>query len=416
LEGHVLSWSLHPVVANQVVHCYVNDITDRLSLEAQLRQSQKMESVGQLAAGVAHDFNNMLTVIDGHASLLITRSDLPPQFRESVHSISFAAERAAGLTRQLLMFSRKSVMQRHPIDLREVVGDMSKMLRRLLEPVVLEFRPPAQAPLIDADTAMVEQVLMNLAVNARDAMALGGKLNIEVDPVVISGDYVNTHPEARAGSFVRLRVSDTGHGMNAATMARIFEPFFTTKEPGRGTGLGLATVYGIVRQHEGWVEVASVPGKGTTFAVFFPARTDTSPVVRAADPLVPPVRGGNETILVVEDEATGRAMGRIVLQDCGYQVLEAESGLEAIDLWQRHPETIQLLLTDMVMPEGLSGVELAQQLRRQRPELKVLFTSGYSVDEFDTDFFKGEGNNFLQKPYTRSTLAKAVREVLDSNS
>jgi CheY-like chemotaxis protein len=180
--------------------------------------------------------------------------------------------------------------------------------------------------------------------------------------------------------------------------------------------LGLATVYGIVRQHEGWVEVASVPGKGTTFAVFFPARTDTSPVVRAADPLVPPVRGGNETILVVEDEATVRAMGRIVLQDCGYQVLEAESGLEAIDLWQRHPETIQLLLTDMVMPEGLSGVELAQQLRRQRPELKVLFTSGYSVDEFDTDFFKGEGNNFLQKPYTRSTLAKAVREVLDSNS
>ena len=417
LEGHVLSWSFHPVVANQVVHCYVADITDRLSLEAQLRQSQKMESVGQLAAGVAHDFNNMLTVIEGHASMLMTRSNLAPEFRESAHQISFAAERAAALTRQLLMFSRKSVMQRRPTDLREVVGDTSKMLKRLLgEPVVLDFRPSARVPLVDADTAMVEQVLMNLAVNARDAMALGGRLSIEVDPVVITTDYVMTHPEARVGAYVRLRVSDTGHGMNAKTMARIFEPFFTTKGPGRGTGLGLATVYGIVRQHEGWVEVTSEVGKGTTFAVFFPARTETSSAERKPDPLLTPVRGGNETILVVEDEVTVRSMGKIILQDCGYQVFEAASGVDAIGLWEQHHESIQLLLTDMVMPEGLSGVELAQQLRAHRPELKVLFTSGYCVDEFFTDFFKSEGHNFLQKPYTRSTLAKAVRDVLDSNA
>jgi signal transduction histidine kinase/ActR/RegA family two-component response regulator/HAMP domain-containing protein len=414
LQNHVLSWSLHPMAANQVVHCYVTDITDRLNLEAQLRQSQKMESVGQLAAGVAHDFNNMLTVIQGHAGMLMTRPTLSPELRDSVQSVSFAAERAASLTRQLLMFSRKSVMQPKLIDLREVVGNMTKMLKRLLgETITLEFEPPVGLPLIEADPAMMEQVMMNLSVNARDAMAMGGKLSIRMEPIVLEDVYIGTHPEAYAGNFVRLRVIDTGHGMKPATIARIFEPFFTTKEVGKGTGLGLATVYGIVKQHKGWVEVASEYGKGTVFTIFLPAASETTMIRRKQDMVMPQVVGGTETILLVEDEATVLEMGKIILQDCGYRVLEASSGVAAVELWREHRDTIALLLTDMVMPQGVSGTDLAEMFLEDKPTLKVLFTSGYSVDQFDTEFLRNGAVNFLQKPYTRFTLAKAVRERLD---
>jgi signal transduction histidine kinase/ActR/RegA family two-component response regulator len=414
LEEHVLSWSLHPMIADRVVHCYVTDITDRLNLEAQLRQSQKMESVGQLAAGVAHDFNNMLTVIQGHAGMLMTRASLATELRDSVQAVSFAAERAASLTRQLLMFSRKSVMQPRLIDLREIIGNMTKMLKRLLgEIITLEFHAPAEILLIEADAAMMEQVVMNLAVNARDAMAMGGTLTIRIDPVSVDDEYLRSHPEAWAGSFVRLQVIDTGHGMKPATMARIFEPFFTTKEAGKGTGLGLATVYGIVKQHQGWVEVASDFGRGTVFNVFLPATDETAMADRKVDLLNADVRGGSETILIVEDEPSVLAMGRIILQDCGYQVLEAPSGVDALDIWAQCGGSIDLLLTDMVMPHGLSGTDLAQQLMQEKPELKVLFTSGYCVEQFDTDFIRQGASAFLQKPYTRFTLAQAVRRRLD---
>jgi signal transduction histidine kinase len=247
MEGRTFSWSFHPVMPSNVVHCYIEDITERLSLEAQLRQSQKMESVGQLAAGVAHDFNNMLTIIQGHTSSLLAKPGTPPEIVDSIQAVYFAAERAAGLTRQLLMFSRKNVMQLKSLDLQEVVGNMSKMLQRLLgETITLEFLPATENSFVQGDSGMIEQVVMNLSVNARDAMPRGGRLTVGVETVDIDAAFVETHPQAHEGPFVRLRVADTGIGMDTPTMSHIFEPFFTTKDVGQGTGLGLATVYGIV--------------------------------------------------------------------------------------------------------------------------------------------------------------------------
>jgi len=413
-KGRSLWWSLWPVAARQVVHCYVEDITDRLNLEAQFLQSQKMESIGQLAAGVAHDFNNMLTVIQGHSGMLLARTNLPSELQDSAQAIYSAAERAAGLTRQLLMFSRKNLMQPKPLDLRAVVGNLSKMLKRVLgEIITLEFYPPPSLPLVQADTGMIEQVIMNLAVNARDAMPNGGTLTISTDPFEVSDAYAQTHPEARAGAFVRLRVSDTGCGMDPSTRARIFEPFFTTKEIGKGTGLGLATVYGIVKQHEGWIEVSSEVGKGSVFSVLLPAGGASVTAAPPESTLAPKVRGGSETILVVEDEPVLRDMAQVILQDYGYRVLGADSGPEALRVWEGNGDAIDLVLTDMVMPGGVSGRDLAVRLLAKRPQLKVIFTSGYNLEETNTSFFLRRADVFLRKPYTRVDLAKAVRECLD---
>ena len=416
MAGRTLSWSFHPVLSSQVVHCYVEDITQRLSLEAQLRQSQKMESVGQLAAGVAHDFNNMLTIIQGHAGMLMAKSSMPAELQDSAQAVYFAAERAASLTRQLLMFSRKNVMQPMPLDLREVVAHLSKMLQRLLgEDIALQVSAPPYISLVQGDTGMVEQILMNLAVNARDAMARGGTLSISTSTGQIDEAYAQAQPEARPGLFVCLQVTDTGCGMDQATMRRIFEPFFTTKEVGKGTGLGLATVYGIVKQHGGWIEVASEVGKGTSFNVFFPAMG--APVIgMQAEPAeaITEVRGGKETILVVEDEPVLRDLAQVILQECGYEVLEAGTGSEALRVWETHRGHVDLLLTDMVMPDGMSGMELAQRLRDTHPDLKIIFASGYSMEELDTGFVRQGHALFLQKPYTHVSLPKAVRECLDA--
>ncbi len=387
---------------------------ERDRTEAQLRQAQKMESIGQLAAGIAHDFNNMLTVIQGHSGLLLAKPGLGQQLTSPAQAIFFAAERAASLTRQLLMFSRKNVLQPQALDLREIVTNMAKMLQRLLgETITLGFQPPPTIPVVQGDPGMVEQILMNLAVNARDAMPKGGTLAISIQPVELSQSNLYFHPQGRLGSFVCLRVSDTGSGMDAATMARIFEPFFTTKEPGKGTGLGLATVYGIVKQHEGWIEVTSQPGHGSAFSVFFPA-TPGQVAEQAAKPAPEAaVPGGKETILVVEDELVLRDLARAILEDRGYRVFEAASGREALEVWQRERAAIDLMLTDMVLPEGLSGVELAQKLRDTKPQLKLIFASGYNVDELDTDFIRQGQALFLQKPYTHVTLARTVRDCLD---
>jgi signal transduction histidine kinase/HAMP domain-containing protein len=412
--GRTLSWSFHPVPANRVVHAYVEDITERLSLEAQLRQAQKMESVGQLAAGVAHDFNNMLTVIEGHSGLLLAKPDLPPELKNSAQAVFFAAERAANLTRQLLMFSRKNIMQSKPLNLREVVGQLSKMLERLLgETITLDFCSPPRLPLVRADAGMIEQVLMNLAVNARDAMPKGGILRIHLLRMDIGEDYARAHAEARPGCFVRLRVADTGCGMDPATRSRIFEPFFTTKEVGKGTGLGLATVYGIVKQHEGWIELQSEVGQGTTFEVFLPACTETAGQAQSPAPPSQEAPRGLETILIVEDEPVLRELARVILEECGYKILEAESGLGALRVWDQHRGAIDLLLTDMVMPDGLSGMELAKRLRAAKPSLRIIFASGYSMDELDASYLQEGRAAFLQKPYTHLSLAKAVRNCLD---
>jgi signal transduction histidine kinase len=414
LEHRTLSWSFYSISQSNVVHCYVDDITEKLSLEAQLRHSQKMDSVGQLAAGVAHDFNNMLTVIQGHAGMVLARESVPSQLREAAQAIFFASERAANLTRQLLMFSRKGVMQTTLLDVRAVVSNMNKMLKRLIgETITLQFEPPSKLPMVKGDVGMLEQVLMNLAVNARDAMPEGGILTITTAPVQIGPGYVQSHPDARPGSFLALQVSDTGCGMDTTTMTRIFEPFFTTKAVGKGTGLGLATVYGIVKQHEGWVDVDSEVGRGSTFTVFLPARSEPLPSGQTKAAPDTQVRGGKETILVVEDEPLVRDMAHTILEDCGYRVVEAGSGLQALDVWNRNSGSIDLILTDIVMPEGISGMELAKRLLPATPGLKIIFASGYSMEELDTNFLWQQNAIFLQKPYTAVTLAKAVRECLD---
>ena len=415
VEDRTYAWVFHPITPGGVIHCYVEDITSQLNLESQLRQAQKMESVGQLAAGVAHDFNNMLTIIQGHAGILLARPTLAPEHSDSVQAIYFASERAAGLTRQLLMFSRKNVMQPRLLDLREVVANMSKMLIRILgETVTLEFKPPPSLPLVEADAGMIEQVIMNLSVNARDAMPRGGTLTIAVNPVSITEADLSGHPEARPGTFICLEVSDTGFGMDGYTITRIFEPFFTTKEVGKGTGLGLATVYGIVKQHEGWIEVASEVDRGTRFTAYFPASGETAkPVQEEAGPATS-LRGGKETILIVEDEPVLRDMAQMILSEFGYRVLEAANGREALNVWTRYQASIDLLLTDMVMPEGISGVELAEKLLVEKPGLKVIFASGYTVDDVSTEFLKKNNHAcFMQKPYTRIVLAQTVRQALD---
>lgn len=415
MAGRTIIWSFFPVVASQVVHCYGADVTDVLNLEAQFRHAQKLESVGQLAAGVAHDFNNILTVIQGYSECLLNRSQTDPGATAGLKQISDAARRAAALTRQLLMFSRKQVIQTKVLDLNAVLQNLANMLLRLLgEDIVLQSDYVANLPPIEADTGMLEQVVMNLAVNSRDAMPKGGKLVIGTSSVAVDEQYARQHPEARAGQFVCLTVTDTGSGMDSKTLDRIFEPFFSTKEVGKGTGLGLATVYGIVKQHQGWIEVSSQRGVGTTFKIYFPALA-ASAVPAEATSVPEAVRGGKETILVVEDEPVLRELVCEVLQQYEYRVLQAGSGVEALRIWDESDGQIDLVLTDMVMPEGMTGSELAAQLKQRKPALKVIYSSGYSPDAMGRDFGQSD-TVFLSKPYLPPQLARVVRRCLDGSS
>jgi PAS domain S-box-containing protein len=388
------------------------DVTLQRRLEEQLRQSQKMEAIGQLAGGVAHDFNNILTVIHGHASLL-GMSDLSAPGARSAQQIIQAAERAAALTRQLLAFSRRQIIQPRRLDMNLTVGRMTDMLGRLLgEDVALQLNYSPAAATVEADSGMMEQVLLNLAVNARDAMPRGGQLAIRIAVVEVDQPHVQRHPEARVGRFVCVSKSDTGCGIPQENISRIFEPFFTTKEIGKGTGLGLATVYGIIKQHLGWIEVESALGKGTTFRIYIPfvgsAQTEAEkPTTQIT------VRGGSETILLVEDENPVRELVASVLQNYGYKILQAVNGHEAVGVWHQHKDKINLLLTDLVMPGNMNGHELAEKLRGERTGLKVIFTSGYSADIVGKDFKLDASLNFLQKPYHPNTLAMTVRRCLD---
>ncbi len=390
----------------------VLDISERLNLESQLRQAQKMEAIGQLAAGVAHDFNNLLTIIQGHASLQLTLSGHDGDTVDSRQQIALASERAADLTRQLLAFSRRQVMRPRVLHLNALIRDLAAMLRRLIgEQVELHCELAAELPPVWADQTGLDQVVMNLTLNARDAMPKGGRIVLATSAARITAQDRELNPEAVPGEYVLLTVTDTGTGMDAATRDRIFEPFFTTKETNKGTGMGLATVFGITKQHDGWIDVATELGQGSQFRVFLPV-TDrrAEPLPLSSNPAS--ADGEASTILVVEDDEAVRGLVREVLDHHGYRVLEAPHGEAALELWQKHAGDIDLLLTDMVMPGSVSGLELSQRLLAQQPGLKVIYTSGYSAELFASDIQLVEGRNYLPKPYLSAKLTTMLRQAL----
>ncbi|MGE5325419.1 MAG: PAS domain S-box protein [Deltaproteobacteria bacterium] len=391
----------------------LEDITERKHLEEQLRQSQKMEAVGRLAGGVAHDFNNLLTIISGYSDLLLDTLAEKDRARAQVEEIKKAGVRAATLTRQLLAFSRSQVLAPQVLDLNSVVTNVHKMLRRLIgEDIDLVTILAEGLGSVRADPGQVEQVIVNLAVNARDAMPQGGKLTLETANVHLDDSYARTHVSLVPGEYVMLAVSDTGTGMDSKTQAHIFEPFFTTKEMGKGTGLGLATVYGIVKQSGGYIWVYSEPGRGATFKVYLPRVEKTAAAPGAGKAAVRPVQG-NETVLLVEDEPALRSMVRNVLKSNGYQVLEARHGEDALVVCEMHRGPIHLLLTDVVMP-GMGGRALAEHLVSLYPGMKILYMSGYTDDAIVHHGVLGSGMAFLQKPFTTESVVRKVREVLDA--
>jgi two-component system cell cycle sensor histidine kinase/response regulator CckA len=395
---------------SKVVVVNSRDITESRALEEQLRQSQKMEAIGQLSGGVAHDFNNLLTVIKGHIGLLRAKGQVTPDITGAIQQIDDAANRASNLTRQLLTFSRQQVMETADLNLTGIVVNLSKMLRRLLSENIEMEVVTADIPLpIRADEGMVEQVLLNLVVNARDAMPRGGRLLVRTEAVDL--DESAPHP-ARAGAFASLVVTDTGTGIPPDVLPRIFEPFFTTKGVGRGTGLGLATVYGVMQQHQGWVSVDSTVGQGTTFRAYFPRLAATLPQMTTG-PAAVSLPGGHEGILLVEDESTVREIAHAALSGLGYRVFPATSGVAALQVWEAHRHEIDLLLTDLVMPEGITGRDLGLRLRESEPDLPIVYMSGYSYDVAGEDFVLKDGVNYLPKPFDLASLARIVRSMLD---
>jgi len=392
----------------------LQDITDHLKLEDQLRQSQKMEAVGLLAAGVAHDFNNILTAIHGHASLLQNQlGDQPPHGR-SLTVISLAAERATRLVRQLLAFSRKQVLKPQSLQLDVVAANLGDMLKRILgDHITLEVKTDPSIPPVKADLSMMEQIILNLAVNARDAMPRGGKLSLHVRAVNLTAADTRKFPEIKPGSYVSMQVTDTGCGIPQEFLSRIFDPFFTTKEIGKGTGLGLATVYGIVKQHSGCVRVQSAVGQGSTFEIFLPSTNEatTGEISPPAGATVADSRSGSECILLVEDEDLVRSMAGALLRGKGYRILEAGSGKEALALFEIHREAIDLVFTDVMMPGNMLGDELAARVRALKPSVPVMFTSGYTPDMADiqlrNELF------FLPKPFTPSQMLEQIQRCLE---
>jgi len=391
------------------------DITEQRKLEGQYRQSQKMESIGTLAGGVAHDFNNILAVIQMQASLLKSDGNLSAGQTELADDIGVAVQRASALTRQLLLFSRKEVLQPRDLDLNHTVNEMAKMLKRTLgENIAVQLKLAAQPMFLRADAGMMDQILMNLAVNARDAMPDGGQLVIETAGVEFDEFAATQTAQARPGSFVRLSVSDTGCGIPPENLAKIFEPFFTTKGVGKGTGLGLATIFGIAQQHQGWVNVYSEVGHGTTFKVYLPRLEEAHDTKIIFKKMLATAQTGHETILLVEDEPALRTTVGKSLTHLGYHVLEAATGVNALKVWKEHAAEIHLLLTDLMLPEGLTGKELGQHLLQQNPKLKVIYMSGYSADIVAKDFPLQEGVNFLTKPFRVQQLAQTIRQRLDA--
>ncbi len=389
------------------------DITESRQLELQFRQSQKMEAIGHLAGGVAHDFNNILSATMMQAEMMQMTHDLPAQAREGLTQILNYSKRAANLTRQLLMFSRQQVMQPRDLNVNDLVANLAKMLHRIIgENFSLRLNLRANALPVWGDPSMLEQVVLNLVVNARDAMPGGGEVTIETREQIFTPEDVATIPDATPGRYISMRVTDTGCGISPEHMQHIFEPFYTTKAAGKGTGLGLATVFGIVKQHRGIITVESEVGRGTTFSIFVPVvelkiKSQSDAAKR------PDLPRGRETILLVEDESPVRELTKTVLERAGYRVLEAASGVQAESLWKQRREPIHLLLTDMVMPEGLNGWELAERLQKYEPSLKVIFASGHSAEQAARKLVLENGRSFLQKPFSSNQLLESVRQCLD---
>jgi PAS domain S-box-containing protein len=410
-EGRANNLLADPVVAGLVLNS--RDVTERKRLEEQFLQSQKVQAIGQLAGGVAHDFNNILTAIIGYTDLLLKQLPAKDGLHLTAEEIKKAATRAASLTRQLLAFSRKQVLQPRVLDLNSIVSDMDKMLRRLLgEHIDLVSAPQPDLGRVKADPSQIEQVIMNLAVNARDAMSDHGKLTIETDNVTLDAHYCQRRPDVSPGEYVMLALSDNGCGMAADVRAHLFEPFFTTKEIGQGTGLGLATCHGIIKQSGGHIAVYSEVNQGTTFKIFLPRVYEALAVTAQREPVAEP-NTGTETVLLVEDEPMLRELGLLVLSGLGYRVLSADNGVQALHLIEKHRgQDIHLLVTDVVMPE-MGGKELAERLRVLSPHTRVLFCSGYTEDAIVHDGTLDPGISFVQKPYTVATLANKVREVLE---
>lgn len=386
------------------------DVTERRQLEDEMRQMQKMEAIGRLAGGVAHDFNNILTVIQGYSQLLLSSDGLPEEPLDHVRQISQATDRASQLTQQLLAFSRKRDIKTAPVDVNSVVRNLAKMLTVLVgETISVQLVMKESLPPVEGDAGALDQVLMNLAANARDAMPSGGRLLIQTDVVSVDGASVEGIPGARGGTFVCLTVTDTGTGIDPQALPHIFEPFFTTKAVGKGTGLGLSTVYGIVKQHQGWMRVSSQSQVGTTFRVFLPA-TQAEPKSTPTPGMTSVPSGHNATMLVVEDEPALLELVTSILEGQGYRVLPARSGPAALDLWREHSRQVDLLLTDVVMPDGISGPDLVQRVRQDRPEIRAILMSGYAATEFPLS----DRDLFLQKPYRPSTLLKAIHDSFTS--
>jgi len=392
---------------------FFQDTTERNRLEAQFRQSQKMEALGQLTGGVAHDFNNILAATLMHLALLQENRSFDQEAREILNDLEKQTSRAADLTRQLLLFSRRSTMRLKLLNLNLVLAELHRMLKRLLgEQIDIELRTAPTLPEIMGDPGMIEQVVVNLCVNARDAMPGGGRLILKTSVTQISVSKASRNSEARPGKFVCLSVADSGCGMSPAVMERVFDPFFTTKEAGKGTGLGLSTVYGIVKQHRGWIEVESEEGKGSEFTVFFPVNQNASK--DRGDIQSEPVQGGKETILLVEDESGLRRTMAIFLRRLGYRIIEAGDGPEALSIWEEERDHIALLLTDMVMPKGITGLDLCTRLQKDKPGLKVIISSGYSEELSHHQNPSERSFIYLSKPCPSERLAATVRECLDS--
>jgi two-component system, cell cycle sensor histidine kinase and response regulator CckA len=417
IDGRLTWVSLNAQLLRTSKHTYIEgtwqDITERRQLEAQLLKSQKMEAIGQLAGGIAHDFNNLLVVISGNADLVSDALNPHDEIQADVREIQRAADRAANLTRQLLTFARRQASALQMLNLNDLIREIDKLLRRLIrEDILLQTSLAPDLWLVQADPGQIEQVIMNLVINARDAMPQGGRMTIESSNVVLDQEYARTRPMIMPGPQVLLAVSDTGSGMTEEVLQHAFEPFFTTKEPGQGTGLGLATCYGIIKQHGGSVELYSEVGNGTSVKVYLPRAGGAATVVRPAQDSSYPPRG-TETVALVEDEAAVRALTARMLSRQGYTVLEAGNGIEALDIIQRHTGApIDLLITDMIMPR-LGGHELAEQLRQRIPGIRVLFMSGYAANAVPQNELFDLNVAFIQKPFTRLSLARTVRALLD---